>query len=288
MTQSVSVAIPTLNAAGRIGALLEKLEKQTVSPLEILVIDSSSEDGTADEVKKFPDVKLKVIDRKNFNHGLTRHDALMKASGDLVCFLTDDAVPANENFIANLIKPLEDEQVGMSYGRQLPRHDARLFERIVREKSYSKESNVRSKEDIPKYGIKTFNATDVCSCYRRSAYLECGGFGKVNTNEDMLMAAKLIYGGYKVAYAADAEVIHSHNFTFKQQYKRNKQIGYFLEKHAEELGNMSEIGEGKKLVLSVLKELCKTGHMIEAGNFCIDCCARFAGNRAGRKKVRNK
>lgn len=288
MTQSVSVAIPTLNAAGRIGALLEKLEKQTVSPLEIHVIDSSSEDGTADEVKKFPDVKLKVIDRKNFNHGLTRHDALMKASGDLVCFLTDDAVPANENFIANLIKPLEDEQVGMSYGRQLPRHDARLFERIVREKSYSKESNVRSKEDIPKYGIKTFNATDVCSCYRRSAYLECGGFGKVNTNEDMLMAAKLIYGGYKVAYAADAEVIHSHNFTFKQQYKRNKQIGYFLEKHAEELGNLSEIGEGKKLVLSVLKELCKTGYMIEAGNFCIDCCARFAGNRAGRKKARNE
>ena len=102
------------------------------------------------------------------------------------------------------------------------------------------------------------------------------------------MAAKFIYSGYKVAYAADAEVIHSHNFTFKQQFERNKQVGYFLEKHSEELGNLSEIGEGKKLVISVLKELCKAGRMIEAGKFCADCCARFAGNRAGRRKTRNE
>lgn len=288
MNQSVSVAVPTLNAAGRIGSLLEKLKKQTVKPLEILVVDSSSEDGTAEEVKKIADVKLKIIDKKDFNHGLTRHEAFMQTSGEFVCFLTDDAVPANENFIENLIKPLEDIKVAMSYGRQLPRSDARLFERIVREKSYSADSNVRSKKDIPKYGIKIFNATDVCSCYRRSAYLDCGGFSEVNTNEDMLMAAKFIYSGYEVAYAADAEVIHSHNFTFKQQFERNKQVGYFLEKHSEELGNLSEIGEGKKLVISVLKELCKAGRMIEAGKFCADCCARFAGNRAGRKKARNE
>ncbi|MBQ1282542.1 MAG: glycosyltransferase, partial [Bifidobacteriaceae bacterium] len=69
MNQSVSVAVPTLNATGRIGSLLEKLKKQTVKPLEILVVDSSSEDGTAEEVKKIADVKLKIIDKKDFIHG---------------------------------------------------------------------------------------------------------------------------------------------------------------------------------------------------------------------------
>ena len=89
------------------------------------------------------------------------------------------------------------------------------------------------KKDLSKYGIKTFFASDVCSCYRRDAYLDCGGFDRVNTNEDMLMASRFVAAGCKVAYEPKAEVYHSHNLTPKEQYARNRAVGRFLEEHVE-------------------------------------------------------
>ena len=93
---SLSIVIPTLNAAAEIDVLLSVLEGQTLRSREILVVDSSSDDDTASEVAKHPAVEFLVIDRKDFNHGLTRDMALRRTVGDFVCFLTQDAVPASD------------------------------------------------------------------------------------------------------------------------------------------------------------------------------------------------
>lgn len=282
---TLSVVIPTLNAAERLPMLIKLLKSQTLVPDEIFVVDSSSEDGTAEIARSIPGVIVKIIDRKTFNHGTTRHEALLQTTGDFVSFLTDDAVPANREFLANLVSPLEDKMVAMASGRQLPKSDARRFEQLVRAFNYNDISNVRSKEDVPKFGIKTYFATDVCSVYRRSAYIAVGGFQHVNTNEDMLIAASFINNGYKIAYAADAEVFHSHNLTVKQQYERNKAVGYFLESHAEELGGIKVINEGKKLAVTVSKQLLKELRVGEFLAFCLDCIARFLGNKIGRNEA---
>ena len=92
MTPSLSVIIPTLNAAGEIDDLLTLIEVQTLKPLDILVVDSSSEDGTVDMVAKHPRVNFVRIERKEFNHGSTRDMALRRTEGDFVCFLTQDAL----------------------------------------------------------------------------------------------------------------------------------------------------------------------------------------------------
>lgn len=286
MIPSVSVVIPTLNAADRIASLLSALLSQTVRPQEVLVVDSSSDDATVEIAESFEGVRVKVIDRSTFNHGITRHEALLDTRGEIVCFMTDDAEPTSDEYIANLIEPLNDLRVAMVSGRQLPKPDARRYEQLIREFNYSSESNVRSKEDLPRYGIKTFFATDVCSAYRREAYLEVGGFERVNTNEDMLMAARFISSGYKVAYAANATVLHSHNLSFKQQYLRNKEVGFFLQNHAADLAGAGEIGEGTKLAKTVSVQLLKEAKVLEFIAFGLDCVARFAGNRAGRKKAR--
>lgn len=285
---SVSIVIPTLNAAGRLTRLVSRLREQTVAPNEILVVDSSSEDGTADLARNLDGVTCKVIDRATFNHGITRHEALMDTSGEFVCFLTDDAVPANVHFLENLLAPLEDPEVALVSGRQLPKDDARRFEQLVREFNYPPSSNVRTKDDLPKYGIKTFFATDVCSAYRRSAYLAVGGFERVNTNEDMLIAARFINAGYKVAYAAEAEVKHSHNLTPGEQFKRNREVGIFLEEHAEDLACAGEVGEGANLAKQVTIRLLKEKSFRELFAFGVDCIARFAGNRAGRKTAQKR
>lgn len=286
-TSNLSVVIPTLNAAAEIDALLHLIEEQTLKPREILVVDSSSDDDTAVEVAKHPEVEFLVIDRKDFNHGSTRDMAPLRTSGDFVCFLTQDAVPASGFYLDRLVAPmLVDEGVALVSGRQLPKADARRFEQLVRSFNYPDAPSVRGREDLAKCGIKTFFASDVCSCYRREAYLECGGFDNVNTNEDMLMAARFVAAGYKVAYEPSAEVYHSHNLTPSQQYARNRAVGRFLEEHADDLMRASEIGEGGRLVKNVSLQLLKEGRVGELFAFGVDCAARLLGNRKGRSEAR--
>lgn len=289
MAPSLSVVIPTLNAAGEIDELLTLIEAQTFKPFDILVVDSSSEDCTVDKVAKHPRVNFVRIERKEFNHGSTRDMALRRTAGDFVCFLTQDAVPVSSRYLETLVEPLlADSSVALVSGRQLPKANARRFEQLVRDFNYPATPSVRSKGDLRKYGIKTFFASDTCSVYRRTAYLECGGFDNVNTNEDMLMAAKFIASGMKVAYEPRAEVYHSHNLTPSQQFARNRAVGFFLETHADDLMHASEIGEGGRLVKAVSSQLLREGNLVELIAFGVDCCARLLGNRAGRRAARKE
>lgn len=285
----ISVIIPTLNAEHEIEALLIALERQSIRPNEILVVDSASEDKTIELVQKHKIVRLLEIDRQDFNHGTTRDMALNESSGDFVCFLTQDAVPVSDDYLKRLVAPMvEDSNIALVSGRQLPKANARRFEQLVRDFNYSDTPSVRSKGDLEKFGIKTFFASDTCSAYRRTAYLECGGFDHVNTNEDMLMAAKFIASGMKVAYEPRAEVYHSHNLTPSQQFARNRAVGFFLETHADDLMQASEIGEGGRLVKAVSFQLLREGNLVEFIAFGVDCCARLLGNRAGRRAARKE
>ncbi|RGJ67395.1 glycosyltransferase [Collinsella sp. TM05-38] len=285
----ISVIIPTLNAEHDIEGLLTVLGRQSIQPIEILVVDSASEDRTIELIQKHKGVRLLQIDRQDFNHGGTRDLALRESRGDFVCFLTQDAVPVSDDYLELLVAPMvDDSEIALVSGRQLPKADARRFEQLVRGFNYPDSSSVRSKRDLKKYGIKTFFASDTCSAYRRTAYLECGGFEHVNTNEDMLMAARFIASGMKVAYEPRAEVYHSHNLTPSQQYARNRAVGFFLETHANDLMQASEIGEGSRLVKSVSSQLLREGNLVEFIAFGVDCCARLLGNRAGRRAAKKE
>lgn len=285
----VSLVIPTLDAENDIEDMLNRIYRQTRCPFEVIVVDSNSSDRTVDIVKRFEWVRLISIDRSEFNHGLTRDMALRESSGDIVCFMTQDALPADDFYIENLIAPiLSDDRVAVSSGRQLPKDDARRFEQLVREFNYGPESNIRTKADIATMGIKAYFATDVCSAYRRNMYIELGGFEKTNMSEDMLMAAKALNAGYSVAYAADARVYHSHNLTPAEQYRRNYAIGRFLEANRQIVSCASEVGEGGRLVKSVSCQLLHEGNFREFVAFGFDCCARLLGNRAGRRAERKE
>lgn len=285
----ISIIIPTLNAEHEIEALLIALDRQSIQPNEILVVDSASEDKTIELVQKHKRVRLLEIDRQDFNHGTTRDMALNESSGAFVCFLTQDAVPVSDDYLKRLVAPMvEDSNIALVSGRQLPKADARRFEQLVRCFNYPDSPSVRSKGDLEKLGIKTFFASDACSAYRRTAYLECGGFDHVNTNEDMLMAAKFIASGMKVAYEPRAEVYHSHNLTPSEQFARNRAVGFFLETHADDLVHASEIGEGGRLVKAVSSQLLREGNLVEFIAFGVDCCARLLGNRAGRRAAKKE
>lgn len=293
-TPSVSAVILTMNAERNIKPLLRALQSQTVPPCEILVADSESTDGTV-AIAEACGARILPIKRSEFNHGGTRDRALRQTRGEYVLFLTHDALPADDQMIAHLLTALTcSPQTAAAYGRQLPREDASRMERLVRDYNYPAESHVYSAKDIPAHGIKAFFMSDVCALYRRDAYEDIGGFETdIRTNEDMFFAARALSSGYAVAYAADARVVHSHNFSLKEQYQRNFIQGYEIERHQALLSGASAEGvsqnsEGMKLVKVVTKKLLSQGRLFSWIHFGFDCCARYAGSYMGKRTARNE
>lgn len=281
----LSLVIPTLNAARYITPLMERIARQTRPVDEVIVVDSSSDDDTVAQVSKFPFVKVVSIARESFNHGGSRDLAFRQSSGDYILCLTQDASPEDDHYVENIIKPLDaDASVAMVSGRQKARPDASLSEKLTREFNYPPVSFSRDKGDLPGLGIKTFFASDCCSAYRRSAYEAIGGFDKaILVNEDMKIAAQFIFGGYKIAYAGDAVVLHSHNYTLRQHFSRNFDVAAFISMNPDLFGGVSAEKEGVRMVKWVLKKMLSKGHAFAACSYVLECFAKFLGNRQGKR-----
>ena len=98
-------------------------------------------------------------------------------------------------------------------------------------------------------GIKTYFCSNVCAMYRRDVFRELGGFEKHTIfNEDMIFAARAVKAGWRIAYAADARVYHSHDYTAKEQFHRNFDNGVSQAQHPEIFAGVSSESEGVKLV----------------------------------------
>ena len=286
---TVSVIIPTLNAGTTLKELLAALMDQDYPVEDILVVDSSSDDETMQICCQYQEVRVISIPKEEFDHGRTRDMALRQSKSDLIVFLTQDAVPADETFIRKLIAPLSDCSIAVSVGRQLPNQNATRTEALVRNFNYPPVSRIRSAEDIPRLGIKAFFSSDSCAAYRRDAYLQLGGFDyPLKSNEDMFFAARALRNGYRVAYTADASVYHSHNFSLRAQYARNYLQGYEIERHRTLLGEVSLNSEGMQLVKTVSKALLKEKKVGAVLCFGLDCAARWLGNRNGKRAYRRE
>ena len=284
---TVSLIIPTLNAGALLPPLIEALRGQTLPPDELLIVDSSSKDGTADTARALG-CRVEVIPRADFDHGGTRDAALRSTRGDIVVFMTQDALPASRTSLEQLLAPLADARVAAVSGRQIARPDARPYERLVRAYNYPAQSRVWTKDDLSALGVRAYLISDVFAAYRREAYLAVGGFEHpLETNEDMLIAQRLLAQGYTLAYSGEACVYHSHAFTWRQQYSRNRAVGRFMERYRDRFP-CSELGTGMTLARNVLFALLREGRPLECAAFAIDCSARLLGNRAGRRDARQE
>jgi len=249
---NISIIIPTLNAAGLLPSLFAHLSRQSLSSSEIIIIDSSSEDNTV-EVARSYGARLISIEKKNFDHGRTRNLAASNATGDILVYLTQDVIPADSLALEYVIHPFKlNGKIAAVYGRQLPNVNASPFSAHLRLFNYPDTSYVRRLEDRGVYGIKTVFFSNSFSAYRRSALEEIGWFEKdLIFGEDTHAVARLLMAGYNVAYAADALVYHSHNYTVSQEFKRYFDIGVF---HGTENWLVKEFGktqgEGKRYTIS--------------------------------------
>ena len=125
--KTVSVVIPTLNAGRYLPDLLQALHRQRRAPLEVVIVDSGSSDATPEVAAA--DEWVRWIEIEHFTHGRARNLGAREARGDLVAFLTQDALPADACWLEELVRPLEAKEAAAVYGRQVPRDDATPMER---------------------------------------------------------------------------------------------------------------------------------------------------------------
>lgn len=281
-SKKVSVIIMTLNAEEYIKNMLDILCKQSLKPVEIIVADSESTDKTVEIAKTYDLVKIIEVKRSEFDHGGSRDVALKESVGDFVLFFTQDAIIEQIDYIEQITSNFDDGAVAMVCARQKAKTDAAHYERLIRNFNYPMVKKVRTKADIATMGVKAFYMSDACSAYRRTAYFDLGGFEHpILTNEDMLIAARALEKDYKIVYDPCAYVLHSHNFTFKQEFKRNFDVAAFMVMHKDVFAGMNVEGEGMKLVKYVSKGLLSRLHFISFIKFGMICVAKFTGYRKG-------
>ena len=257
MRPSVSVIIPTWNGEHWLEELLSKLERQTLVPDEILVVDSGSTDGTCDIVCSH-NVRLIEIAQKDFDHGGTRTMAAGLAAGEILVYMTQDAVPATSDALELLVQPLmKDEKVAAAYGRQLANRDANLFSEHLRLFNYPDQSEVRCWDDRSKFGFKTIFISNSFAAYRSDLLAAHGFFPERHLfGEDTLTVAKMLENGYCVAYVSEAGVYHSHNYSILQDVKRYFDIGVFHVNQSEQLMKYGGLGgTGRRYVRSEIAML---------------------------------
>lgn len=291
MDGAVSLIIPTLDAGRYLAGQLDMLLGQTVPPDEILLVDSASGDDTlaiaAAYREKYPFLRVQSIDRAAFDHGGTRHEAIRQTKGRYVLFLTQDARPQDGRYIENLLSPFRDARVAAVSGRQVAYPDADPAEKLVRAYNYPAQSRVWSENDAQALGVKAYFFSDACAAYRREAYEQAGGFDRpVATNEDMLMAAKLLRLGWSLCYCADAAVYHSHRFSLREEFRRNVKIGAVMSRYRARLQGAASGREGMRMVKYVLRGLAKQKRYAHIPRFALSCVARLAGYRWGYRSAR--
>ncbi|MEA2201802.1 MAG: hypothetical protein QOI89_2398 [Solirubrobacteraceae bacterium] len=233
----ITVAIPVRDGGDAFARTLAATARQSVSH-ELLICDSGSRDGSVDLARSW-NARVIEIPPSQFDHGGTRNLLMSQASGARVAFLSQDAEPADENWLERLLDAFEfGTEVGIVYGPYLPRPEAapavrweleRWFESLSRDgrpridrlegRELPSPTGQRPLPAVALIGARGF-FTDANACIARSAW-ERVPFREVAYAEDRLLAIDMLRNGYEKVFVPDAPVWHSHDYTTVEQLRRS-------------------------------------------------------------------
>lgn len=276
------VIIPTWQGERHVPGLLTALSNQRHRPVRILVIDSGSTDHTA-ELARAGGAEVVVIAKGEFNHGGTRNRAARLCTADILVFMTQDALPADDLFLESLCAALGEPGVEAAYARQEPYPYADPPEVFARSCNYPETAHRRTQADIERMGVRAYFFSNVASAVRRTAFLNVGGFPeRVPMNEDMVLCARILQSGGTVAYTPTARVLHSHNYSIRQQAGRYFDIGAFFAEQGDLLPHARIGGEGLRFALGQMSFLLRTGRPLWLLRSPFELVAKWISYKGGR------
>lgn len=284
LNHDTAVIVPTHNAMKHFKALTKAIEQQPgLERDRVLVIDSSSRDGTAEQFSAWG-ARVITIPQCEFDHGGTRRKAAeLTAPSRFLVYLTQDAIP-QPGSLERLLAAFDDSTVGMAYGCQLPRPQARAIERHARLANYPAGiSETRMLADKKRLGVKTTFCSDSFAAYRREALDAVGGMPELAFfGEDQITAGRMLLAGWALRYQGDAQAVHSHGYSLREDFKRYFDVGVF---HAQNPWLLTSFGraegEGLRFVRSELRYLSRHEPVSMPGAIA-RTFAKYFGYRLGR------
>ncbi|MCL2718004.1 MAG: glycosyltransferase [Lachnospiraceae bacterium] len=285
---TVDVIILTYKPDNKFLKAIEALKSQTVKPGKIIIINTEKqyfeELIPEDEFLDKNDTGVIFhIGTNEFDHGKTRNFAVSHVNSDSFIMMTQDAVPADNYLIENLINAIKDEKnIAVSYARQLPTGENDELENFIRGFNYGPVPIDKTKTDIEQLGIKAYFCSNVCAIYNMNIFRQLGGFvDKTIFNEDMIYAKKALDTGYVIRYEPEAIVYHAHNYTYRQQLKRNFDLGVSHAEYPEVFYGLAAESEGLKMIKSAILHLLKKGKPWLIVKLFCQSLAKYRGFRLG-------
>ena len=289
MQTAIDVIIPVWKPPAEFYELIAKLGSQETAVRRICLVETVERNGESalDEslLEKLPlAVERREILRESFDHAGARMTGAETSDADYLLFMTQDAMPAGDLLVTRLLEGIRSvSDCAACYARQLPKEGASQATRITQELNYPPESSVHRLEDLKKMGVRALYCSNVCALYDHRIFDRLGGFAPPAVfNEDMVFAHGALKAGYCIRYEAGAEVVHSHEYTAGQQFRRNFDLGVSQGDRWDVFADARSEGEGVRYVLRMLRALAGTGSASEIPVFIGRCAARYAGFKLGK------
>jgi rhamnosyltransferase len=278
--QAISVVMRSFNEAWAIGDTITQLFAQDFDgEIELIVIDSGSSDGSIEIIRKTGRAKLIQIPLGTYVPGVVLNQGAREATHDWIVYLNADATPVGKNWLTALIEPcLGDPKFGAGFSRQIPRPDCKAVFAHDYDRCFGPDRDSKNWDHF---------FSMVSSITHRSVLDQHPIREDLQYAEDDEWTRRLAAAGFSIPYAIDSVVMHSHNYTIKQSYKR-------LFGDAKAMAAAGTAPQEKNQVLGWLADSlrdakwCLKNHQL--GGLPFATAVRFAqrlgrrdGNRAGRE-----
>lgn len=205
-TPVASVVIRVRNEARYLPETLTAVEAQSLQPLEIIVVDSGSTDGSVALACQHG-ARLIAIPPSSFSYGHAINVGAAAACGPYVVLLSAHAVPCDRDWLARLIAPFADRRVAATYSRMLPRPDTPLYQQL---------NTILMFDLLPTIlGGPAMMYHNTASAIRRDVW-EVARFDEtLPACEDTEWARRIVRLSYRVVFVRNAVVRHSHNESWR-------------------------------------------------------------------------
>ncbi len=274
----------------KLKTIIMRLKAQNIKPDEIFImhtVETDEDDLELSWIEDIDNVTVEKVKKEEFDHGGTRDRAMQLCSDfEYVLFMTQDAIPKNKKLTESLLEAImADKQTNaVAYARQEPDKGCNIIERYTRTFNYPDEphSGLEMAAETNN-SIKAIFCSDVCAMYNRALYDEIGGFpGRAIFNEDMVFAGKALKADKDVIYEPKAVVIHSHNYSGLEYFKRYFDLGVSHAEFSYILKDFHSNDEGIKLIKETAKFLIRRKEYFMLIPLIYHSGCKFIGMKLGK------
>jgi rhamnosyltransferase len=274
-----SILILCKNEAANIDSCLQAVFcQQATADFEVIVIDSGSEDGTLEIIKRYP-ARLERIPASDFHHARTRNYAASLAQGDILVYLAADALPVDEHWLCNLLRNFGDPCVGAAYGRQLPKQGSGIERQDVLSRIYGEQKVVKEEATRARLGYQYYHMSTVNAAIRKDIWAATKFPEDLKVFEDLGIAKRILESGWKIVYEPAASVYHSHEHTATALFQRYFDIGYTLHQLGiwNEFTRQSMLRDGWNMFWRKVARFDWNGNSFKVGRSVAQELAKSAG-----------